>query len=253
MKPKKSNKKLVLAKNYKVLYEYSYFTYFGYQVLNRASGQITDEELKKSNDPDFIFQKRKKNRYLRFLRAKKKVYDLVSANIKKGTRFITLTYKENETDIDKAMEDFRLFIKDFNEYLFGQGGKLEYIAVIEFQERGAIHFHFLAFNIPWVDSLFEDLEFIWYHGDTNVKYLKDKDVESQKLGGYLSKYFSKFSDEDSRLDGRKCYFTSRNLDRPKYFRDENIILRLTQKLYVDKIEILDGFNKLYLKNDFGNR
>jgi len=61
------------------------------------------------------------------------------------SKFYTLTFADNITDVKFANKHFNKFIMRM-EYHYG---KFKYIAVIEFQERGAVHYHFLC-NLPCV-------------------------------------------------------------------------------------------------------
>ncbi|QIA67504.1 hypothetical protein [Spiroplasma citri] len=54
--------------------------------------------------------------------------------------FITLTFKENITDVKKANYQFNLFIKKIK-YLYQSD--LKYLKVYEYQKRGAIHFQII--------------------------------------------------------------------------------------------------------------
>lgn len=72
---------------------------------------------------------------------------LVSANLG-GTdapTLITCTYAEIQTDIGHGYKDFSSFIKALR-YKFGK--QFRYIAVPEFQKRGAVHFHALLWGLP---------------------------------------------------------------------------------------------------------
>ena len=51
-------------------------------------------------------------------------------------RMVTLTYRENMLDREKALSDFKEFRRRI-----GKVKKFHYVAVIEQQERGALHFH----------------------------------------------------------------------------------------------------------------
>jgi len=118
--------------------------------------------------------------------------------------FVTLTFKENLKDLTLANYEFKKYIKRFRYFL---SHDLKYVCVPEFQKRGAVHFHMVFFNLPFVS--FEDLENIWGHGMTNIQSVR----EVRSMGAYLTKYFSK-SANDPRMYGRRAYFTSRGLIRP---------------------------------------
>jgi hypothetical protein len=54
--------------------------------------------------------------------------------------FTTLTFRENLHNIKEANYEFLKFIKRVK-YKFGD---FKYLAVIEFQDRGAIHYHMIS-------------------------------------------------------------------------------------------------------------
>jgi len=96
---------------------------------------------------------------------------------------------------------------------------LKYAVVIEFQKRGAIHFHVLFFNLPFIDH--DKLSKLWRNG-----FIKINKIENVKnIGSYVTKYMSKDFD-DSRLCGQKSYFTSRGLKKPFITYDEDDIKTL---------------------------
>lgn len=93
------------------------------------------------------------------------------------------------------------------------GKQFKYIAVPEFQKRGAVHFHALIWNLPKEkisnERTTREIQRLWCAGFID---LIETDG-SPKLAGYLSKYLSK-SMSDIRIGGEKAYHTSRNILRP---------------------------------------
>lgn len=140
---------------------------------------------------------------------------IVSCNSVGRSLFITLTFAENITDLRQANKEWRNFIKRFN-YAFDI--KLKYLCIVEFQKRGAIHYHAIFFNMPFIDNLKDVLYKIWGYGYTDYKVLsltKQYDLESIKhIGSYVSKYFKKGL-LDKRLVGNRAFFCSRGLVRPE--------------------------------------
>ncbi len=123
-------------------------------------------------------------------------------------KFLTLTYKENLTDIGKARKDFDRFIKRLNHHYNTQ---LKYIAVVEFQKRGAIHFHLLC-NLPFVKL--NELAQVWSFGFVKLNKIDNID----NVGAYITKYMTK-ENIDERLTGKKCYSMSQNLKKPVVIYD----------------------------------
>ena len=68
--------------------------------------------------------------------------------------FLTLTFKENITDVKKANYMFTKF-KQRIDYEITKKKKsyLKYAGIIEFQKRGAVHYHVLFFNMPFMEKI----------------------------------------------------------------------------------------------------
>lgn len=166
----------------------------------------------KTKRVDYTKRLKEKRREDSIARARENLYDLIQANINTNpeiTTFITLTFAENVTTLEEANPLFRAFIRRLNKSF---ALKVKYISVVEFQKRGAVHYHVLFFNLPFFNiHVFEQ---IWGHGYTNVQSLHD----IKNVAAYVAKYLSKET-LDSRLVGQKVYFSSRNLLRSKITRD----------------------------------
>ena len=204
-----SYKKLIVSGNVAELYEYQYPLIKGIlrKKAGRANAKITDEFTKAEN--------RKKTQY----RARKQVTRLINSNAFQMKKFVTLTFAENLTDIKNANHCFKTFIQRFNYYLkIKHKLKLKYIAVIEFQKRGAIHYHLLC-NAPYIEN--SVLNKIWDNGFVRINKIDNVD----NVGAYVTKYMNKDL-ADERLQGQKCYLTSKNLDKAIKITDEKTILEL---------------------------
>lgn len=118
-------------------------------------------------------------------------------------KFFTLTFADNMTDVKNCNYLFMKFILRLN-YKFQT--KIKYLAVIEFQERGAVHYHVLS-DMPYIPQ--RELQEIWGHGFVYINAVKHVD----NIGAYIVKYMSK-NTEDTRLQGLKAYLYSRNLVKP---------------------------------------
>jgi len=138
---------------------------------------------------------------------------LVSANLgeSQAPLLVSLTYAENFEDIGLAHKDFSLFARSIRNK-FGQS--VRFIAVPEFQKRGAVHFHALFWGLDTLGlaeterrtRLFAGL---WGKGFVDLVATDG----NHKIAGYLSKYMAK-AFLDSRLKGKKAYTASRNIVRP---------------------------------------
>jgi hypothetical protein len=147
---------------------------------------------------------------------------LVSSNLDDKTfpLLLTVTYKENCTDLKQAYYDHKLFVQTLR-YTYAKTTKnFKYICVPEFQERGAVHFHILFWGLPaeillperlrgYYENVSPTLSKIWNNG---FVFLKPTDGDD-KLSSYLAKYMAK-AFVDPRLKHQKAYASSRNVKRP---------------------------------------
>lgn len=143
-------------------------------------------------------------------RTRNTVRRLVSANFTNKSTFITLTFAENMQDIAQANRRFRLFTRRLRHYIRSQGeypvDNFKYLAVIEFQKRGAIHYHIIC-TLPYISQ--KIMHICWPYGFFKI----NKTRHIKNIGAYVSKYLYKES-SDQRLRGAKAYFCSTNLIRP---------------------------------------
>lgn len=177
-----------------------------------------DPKKKKKGDPFVKIETTKEeNRKRAMWRARGKMVLLVNTNYGKWKMddveyfnpvFLTLTFAENVTNIKEANYEFTKFIQRLNNHIMGKKGSyLKYVNAIEFQKRGAVHYHCVIFNMPFIKKgIIED---IWGHGFIFINKIKESNV----IGLYISKYITKAFD-DKRLYEEKCYFISRGLKQP---------------------------------------
>ena len=189
------NFKAVLSGSIVELYEYENPILLG-ETYNRLGRSVEASEENKT-----------RHRKCTLARAKHNVRRLINANIDRWgerAKFLTLTFAENVQDIKQANYEFKKFRQRL-EYEFDI--KLKYVCVIEFQERGAIHYHVVFFNLPYVDAGY--LASIWRNGFIKINAIEHVD----NVGAYVTKYMTKDND-DERLKGKKSYFCSRGLYKP---------------------------------------
>lgn len=146
---------------------------------------------------------------------------LALMNFTNSDKFITLTYKENMIDLNKADDDFKKFIKRFK-YRF-KIQTLKYIAVREKQKRGAIHFHLICDWKRDFDSEEDVKHFervlgseIWKHGFVDIKQIDHVD----NVGAYIIKYMTKNLSVEI-FKNKKLYLCSKGLERPIVYRGVN--------------------------------
>ncbi len=182
----------------------------------RSRIEVVDEKTK---------EQKRRSREKSMLRARSKLRRLVNANAWKWKRpdgssitpkFVTLTFADNLQYIKEVNQIFSLFIKRLN-YYESNGEKesfLKYVVVTEFQDRGAVHYHAIFFNLEFIWG--DNLRDIWNHGILHIRNIDNV----SNAGAYICKYMGKgFHDE--RLDGKKRYFSSRGLIKPVEIKREH--------------------------------
>ncbi|NMA67292.1 MAG: hypothetical protein GX957_13845 [Clostridiaceae bacterium] len=182
------------------------------KMIDLRTGEIIDCKVSDSRKDNIISLKKTIS----------KLRDLINCNFfgANNELFITLTYRENMTDVKRLYKDFDKFYKKLK-YRY-KDIEFCYISVIEPQERGAWHVHLLlkALNM---DKLFIDNDSVvsklWGHGFTKTKRLEGVD----NLGAYLSAYLTDLLDEKGKKKGARLYLypagvniyrCSRNCKRP---------------------------------------
>lgn len=177
------------------------------------------------------------NRKTVLSRAKKNLRRTINSNINAWggiPKFLTLTFAENITDVRMANYEFNKFVKRLN---YKINVRLKYSVVVEFQKRGAIHYHVILYNLPYTPS--HVIKDCWGNGFIKINKIQHVD----NVGAYVTKYMTKDND-DPRLRGEKSYFSSRGLHKPEEVKD------LGQKEIQSLRQALDTF-KTY-NNQFEN-
>lgn len=205
------DKKVIIAGNVIEVYEYEKSVHFGYKDTiknSKGRGSIASADDKE------------KNREKVLSRARKDLRRIINCNIQKYSKFLTLTFKDNVQDLDYANNEFKNFIKRLN---YHYGIKIKYSAVIEFQKRGAIHYHCILYNLVQKINV-QELQEIWKHGFIKINSIDNVD----NVGAYVCKYMTKT--DDDRLLGRKMYFNSRGLNKPQEIKEPDLIAQLQRSL-----------------------
>lgn len=185
------------------IYQYSNGVYKGVVSNNngrKGNGNTSDED-------------KAKNREISLNRARKEFMRTVNANVGRygdiKPKFVTFTFSDNIKDLKEANQVWRNFIRRLNYRVYGTNCReLQYGVVPQFQKRGAVHYHCIFFNLPYIDC--SDLATIWGQGFIKINAIDNID----NVGAYVCRYMSRDFD-DERLQGQKCYFFSRGVKRPK--------------------------------------
>lgn len=203
--------------------------HFIYEKPMECDYKILDKERSLGRQNDASDEQKILNRYKVQQRAKTQLRRLINANAwqwldSKGRpfppKFVTLTFAENITNLKEANPEYKNFIKRLNYYI---GYGVQYNVVVEFQNRGAVHYHVVFYNIPYIPA--QKLSELWGQGFIKINQIKDVD----NVGAYVSKYMGKDLNED-KLIGEKCYFSSRGLKKPKEVKEKNQVQRIASAL-----------------------
>lgn len=181
---------------------------FTVKAKSEQKKELDIQEFKKektaSEHYDALKRKQKHYENMRWVIAR-----IIDCNFDDRTKFMTLTFKDNIDDILYANYEFNKFIKRLNFSVYKtKKQQLKYLAVWEKQKRGAIHYHIIFFDLPYIRQ--KDLQHTWEHGFIRINKI---DVDSKEnRGRYVSKYFSK--DIDDKNYKQKAFFKSQNLKLP---------------------------------------
>ena len=237
-------KKIVQSGDIIEIYDYSKGYLKGYENTRTDSGR---KKGVVSDDYD-------KHRKQVLQRAKRDLRRLINANVgqygKEFTaKFLTLTFKENVQDIKQANYEFKKFIKRLNYKLYGtKKANLKYTTVIEFQKRGAIHYHTILYNMPYLKA--DEIANIWENGFIKINKIDEVD----NVGAYVGEYLGQAekgqgkSAEDDRLRGQKTHFSSRGLFKPVEITDKKIVEQVTAALLNEKATYSATFENEHLGN-----
>ena len=219
---KTSVKKVVVSSNVIEVYEYEKHCWYEFkgQGGRLPKGEGESERIEE-------------NRKLTTRRAREKIRRLALCNFDAETsRFLTLTFRDGSVDDVTNVEQCNKEFKKFIQRLKYNYGDFKYIAVIEFQDknkRGAVHYH-IMYDLPYIKR--SKLIELWGNGSVDIRKMYHVD----NLGAYLTSYMLK-DIGDHRLRGKKCYLTSKNLDKPILLRGQEILD--VERIYqLDKKEIV---------------
>lgn len=166
------------------------------------------------------------------IRAKNRIRRLVQRNFDKVGKLLTLTFRDTDrfdiTSLKACHQRYAYFVKR----LSSQFPNTRYLAVPEFQKRGAVHYH-LVLDIPYTPV--EELRELWPYGFIQIK----KIFNPACVGLYIAKYVSKAM-LDERYQNHRCFHSSKNLKQPVIAYGDQL---------ADKIKAIEakGFKPTYTK------
>jgi hypothetical protein len=134
-------------------------------------------------------------------------------------RILTLTYRENQVDIDQAWKDFSAFNRKMKKRY---GDRWQYVCVPERQERGAIHFHLAVRGFYLANTVRRFWREVVGEGNIDLTtpeyYKKDRKgrgrkvtVGAKRIAFYLAKYITKAETVDFN---KRRYSASSNIRKP---------------------------------------
>jgi len=218
---KLSKKKLIVTGNH---YEFREYTKpYGYNFAPRSASE--GSSVRKADG-----EKQRAS----LARSRQNVYRIVEGNRLKKNTFATLTFKKNEKNLKIANRELAKFIMRLR---YHTGWIPRYLAVPEFQKRGAIHYHIVFFGCPYIKK--EKFAKLWGHGFVDIKQIK----KIKNLSAYISKYITK-QHTDKRLFNFRVYLASRNLNFPMIYRDEKNIDKIFNS---DRLEFVSSYVGEHLK------
>lgn len=146
-------------------------------------------DLKTGEIKEFEKTENRSQSYSSLRQTFKKLRYLINTNFtgQKNELFLTLTYAENMTDPKKLYDDVRKFVMRLK-YHFKDESTIDYINVVEPQDRGAWHCHVLI-RFNELGNIFipnQEMADLWGHGFVRIESMKNVD----NIGAYLSAYLA---------------------------------------------------------------
>jgi len=163
-------------------------------------------------------------------RSKQRIFQIIEANHEKydlfRTVFLTPTFKDQSHERKITDRRIHQFCRRLSYYL---GYKVEYLFVTERHKSGAIHYHGLIFNMPFIPIKYLEKN-IYKYGSLDI----DIPSNIRSVTRYVSKYITK--DLIKNIDkNKKCYISSRGLVFPSsefgFFNPDPDMLILNQVDY----------------------
>lgn len=215
------------------------------EIYEYEKGYLKDYTVNSDNSngrkADFVSDNYEEHRKQVISRAKKNLRRQINSNHGQygkefTSKFVTLTFEDNITDLTVANYEFKKFMKRLNYEIFKtKKMNLRYTVVPEFQKRGAIHYHIIIYNIPYTRQ--KVIQEIWGNGFIWINKIDDVD----NVGAYVAEYLGDGEKgqgrnlEDDRLKGRKSYFSSRDLFQPVEITDKKKVEAVRAALPIENI------------------
>ncbi len=142
---------------------------------------------------------------------------------------LTLTYRANETDLERSKKDLKEFVRRMRRYM----PEFKAVAVYEYQARGAIHWHIATANVPRVFERkndqgqtyqvksFDAIRSVWRGvtkergGNIDLARRKRNSMRSPaRIASYIAKYIVKAFREGQAFTNRYSAFGDFEMGKP---------------------------------------
>lgn len=203
---------------------------------NKKLTLLTDEEIYDIlvNPEKYMKPKDRSHEYkLRNInKARNRIRRLVQANFDLQGKFLTFHFKNTSSFDINSLFDCHIRFAQFMRILRSKYHDFRYVAVPEFQKRGAVHYHLMV-DIPYTP--WKDLMSLWKHGGVFIESINNPAA----VGAYISKYVGKALN-DERYSGHRCFYSSKNLTQPTVLYGDE---------YMAKIGLIErmGFTPAFVK------
>lgn len=170
-------------------------------------------------------------------RARQNVRRIIWANLTPHTKFLTLTVKDNITDVKVFKRMFTTFLQAMKR----QGFDLSYVYVLERQKRGAVHAHLVVFNDEKIPL--KVLKKCWHYGRSEIHILNGLKYKTNErirdVGAYVCKYITK----EAVIEwGTRSYSCSLGLKR-----SWDIPIKEYGDFDIGLFECPDDINRIFIK------
>lgn len=222
--------------------------------IERAANKV--EIIKKLNKLTFLKEDRaKRERLLKELepkiniadikhsarRARQNLYDICLCN--DFQYFVTFTYDKEKIDRyndEKTRRAFSIWANNIRKIY----PDMYYVAVCEYHEKGALHYHLLVGGIKWEDLKPEFWKLdkktlapiytvgAWPWGYSTVSRIRNGEAAKH----YICKYITK-QHFDERFFNKRRFHTSHNIIRPTVYSAESVDGNIWEALNLDMWEV----------------
>lgn len=147
-------------------------------------------------------------------------------------RMLTLTYAENMTDRTRAIQHLMKFIRIMRR----KCSRWQSVAVLEYQKRGACHFHIGLGGFYDISEIRAAWESIVGRGAVNMAFEpRGQGNACSKLASYMAKYLAKDLDEGRKAGEHRYFKTEQSEDGRKqtYFIPASAPIGIERELSVD--------------------